>query len=48
MAVTRLEEWCVDAETAAEAKALLAAGQGHRCHTGECLHVELERVEDAA
>ena len=48
LVVTRLEEWCVDAETAAEAKALLAAGQGHRCHTGECLHVELDHVEDAA
>src|SRR5262249_45728093 len=31
MAVTRLEEWCVEAETPEEAQALLAAGQGHRC-----------------
>ena len=28
MHVTRIEEWCVEAETAEEAKALLAAGQG--------------------
>ena len=48
MAVTRLEEWCVDAETAEEARALLAAGQGHRCHLGDCLHVQLEAMEDAA
>jgi hypothetical protein len=48
MAVTRLEEWCVDAETPEEARALLAAGQGHRCHLGVCLHVQLEAMEDAA
>ena len=46
MAVTRLEEWCVDANTPEEAKALLAAGQGHRCHLGDCLHVELHQIED--
>jgi hypothetical protein len=48
MAVTRLEEWCVDAETVEEAKALLAAGQGHRWRLGDCLHMELEEMEDAA
>jgi hypothetical protein len=48
MAVTRLEEWCVEAETPEEARKLLAAGQGHRCHFGDCLHVELEAMEDAA
>ena len=48
MAVTRLEEWCVDAETAEEARALLAAGQGHRCNLGDCLNVQLEAMEDAA
>jgi len=46
MAVTRLEEWCVEANSAEEAKALLAAGQGHRCHLGDCLHVELHDMED--
>ena len=48
MAVTRMEEWCVDAETPEEAKALLAAGEGHRCHLGDCLHIELGEMEDAA
>jgi hypothetical protein len=47
MAVTRLEEWCVDAETPEEAEALLAAGQGHRCHLGDCIHMELEAMDDA-
>jgi hypothetical protein len=47
MAVTRLEQWCVDAQTAEEAWALLAAGQGHRCQLGDCLHVEFEAVEEA-
>ena len=46
MAVIRLEEWCVDANTPEEAKALLAAGQGHRCHLGDCVHVELQQIED--
>jgi hypothetical protein len=46
MAVTRLEEWCVDAETPEEARALLAAGHGHRCHMGDCLHIELQAIED--
>jgi len=48
MVVTRMEQWCVDAETAAEAKALLARGEGHRCHLGDCLHIEMEEMEDAA
>ena len=48
MAVTRMKEWCVDAETPEEAKALLAAGEGHRCHLGDCLHMELEKMDDAA
>lgn len=46
LAVTRLEEWCVDAASPEEAKALLASGQGYRCHLGDCLHVELEVIED--
>jgi hypothetical protein len=28
--VTRAEEWCVEAETAEEARQLLAHGNGHR------------------
>jgi hypothetical protein len=46
MLVTRAEEWCVEAATAEEARKLLAAGEGHRCHIGDCLHVQLERVDD--
>jgi hypothetical protein len=48
MLVTRIEEWCVEAESAEEAEALLAAGQGHRCHPGEVAHFELERMLDDA
>ena len=43
--VTRAEEWCVEAESAEEARELLAAGQGHRCHLGERLQFEVESVE---
>jgi len=46
MAVTRLEEWCVEAQTLEEARALLVAGEGHRCHLGDCLHRELEAMDD--
>jgi hypothetical protein len=46
MLVTRAEEWCVEADTAEEARQLLASGQGHRCQIGDCLHVEVERIED--
>ena len=46
MAVTRLEEWCVEAETAAEARAVLAAGGGHRCTPGDSIHVEVEGLLD--
>jgi hypothetical protein len=46
MLVTRTEEWCVEAETAEDARELLASGQGHRCQIGECLNVEVERVEE--
>ena len=33
--VTRAEEWCVEAETAEEARELLVSGGGHRCHIGD-------------
>jgi len=46
MVVTRMEEWCVEAETPEEASALLAAGVGHRCTPGESIHVEFERLID--
>ena len=46
MLVTRAEEWCVEAETAEEARQLLAAGNGHRCHLGDCTYVEVLRIDD--
>jgi hypothetical protein len=46
MLVTRAEEWCVEAESAQEARELLAAGQGHRCHIGDRVQFEVERVEE--
>jgi hypothetical protein len=46
MVVTRIEEWCVEAETAEEAKALLASGAGHRCTPGESISVELDGLLD--
>lgn len=44
--VTRAEEWCVEAESAEEARQLLASGVGHRCHLGDCLNLEVESIED--
>ena len=44
--VTRAEEWCVEAESPEEARELLAAGLGHRCHLGERMHFEVEGVEE--
>lgn len=41
MLVTRIEEWCVQANTPEEAKALLEGGEGYRCSPGEVFHVEL-------
>jgi hypothetical protein len=35
--VTRLEDWCVEAETEEEARALLASGQGERLRIGDCV-----------
>jgi hypothetical protein len=46
MVVTRVEEWCVEAETPKEARMLLASGAGHRCTPGESIQVELERLID--
>lgn len=46
MLVTRVEEWCVEAETEEQARALLAAGVGHRCAPGESIQVEIESLLD--
>jgi hypothetical protein len=45
MLVTRIEQWCVEAESAEEARELLVAGEGYRCHLGDCMQVEVESVE---
>ena len=44
--VTRAEEWCVEAETAEEARARLLAGEGERCHLGNCLYTEIQQLND--
>jgi hypothetical protein len=44
--VTRVEEWCVEAETADEAQALLTQGDGERHHLGECIHLEILNVSE--
>jgi hypothetical protein len=44
--VTRIEEWCVEAETAEEARKLLTSGDGHRCHFGDRIHAEVQNVID--
>jgi len=46
MLVTRAEESCVEASSPEEARALLAAGEGHRCQPGECIHAEIEQLLD--
>ena len=46
MQVLRIEEWCVEAESAEEARSLLASGAGHRCTPGETLHVEFGDLVD--
>jgi hypothetical protein len=49
MLVTRAEEWWVEAATAEEARALLAAGVGQHAGPGERVHVEMDAmIEDAA
>jgi hypothetical protein len=45
MLVTRIEEWCVEAESVDEARELLAAGEGYRCHLGDCVQLEVDSVE---
>jgi hypothetical protein len=44
--VTRVEQWCVEAETAEEARELLAAGAGYRCEIGDCVNIDVEQVEE--
>ena len=44
--ITRMEQRCVEAETADEARELLAAGAGYRCEIGDCINIEVEQVEE--
>jgi hypothetical protein len=46
MLVTRVEEWCVEAETQEQARALLDSGAGHRCTPGETIQVEIDNLLD--
>jgi hypothetical protein len=44
--VTRVEDWCVEAETAEEARALLASGEGQRLGIGDCVYLEIRDVNE--
>ena len=46
MHVTRVQEWCVEAESAEEAQELLNSGHGERAHIGECIQCEVASVEE--
>ena len=46
--VTRLEEWCVEAETAEQARALLVAGEGHRCLSATACTLRLSALAGSA
>ena len=44
--VTRVEDWCVEAESAEEARALLARGEGERTRLGDCVYLEIENLSE--
>jgi hypothetical protein len=44
--VTRVEDWCVEAESAEEARALLVQGEGERHRLGDCVHLEVHDVTE--
>lgn len=44
--VTRIEDWCVEAESAEQARTLLASGQGERCRVGDCIFVEVDDLSE--
>jgi hypothetical protein len=44
--VTRVEDWCVEAESAEEARALLAKGEGERFRLGDCVHLEVHDLTE--
>ena len=43
-AVHVTEPWCIEAESAEEARKLRSAGVGYRCAIGDCVNIEVERV----
>jgi len=46
VAVTRIEDWCVQAETEQEARDLLASGRGERLGIGDCVYLEVAELSD--
>jgi hypothetical protein len=44
VAVTRIEDWCVEAESEQEARDLLASGRGERVRLGDCVYLEVAEV----
>jgi hypothetical protein len=44
--VTRVEDWCVEAESEEEARALLASGSGERHGIGDCVYVEVQDLSE--
>ncbi len=44
--VTRVEDWCVEAETEEEARALLASGEGERQRIGDCVYLEIHDLSE--
>jgi hypothetical protein len=44
--VTRVEDWCVEAESEEEARALLASGAGERRCIGDCVYLEVQDLSE--
>jgi hypothetical protein len=44
--VTRVEDWCVEAETEEEARVLLTSGGGERCGIGDCVYLEVRKLSE--
>lgn len=46
VAVTRIEDWCVEAETEQQAREMLAGRQGERLAIGDCVYLEVAALSD--
>jgi len=46
MHVTRVEEWCIEAESAEEARKFMNNGQVELPQTGKCLHRHHMSIEE--